>query len=249
MPALVDAGPTATSRSDRFLFGGLVALVVAATMSGLRTDVTIWGHELTIRPDQVVLLALLPAIAVALTRRGLARSWSLLHLPVFAFLAANAVASVAASGVPRREPPGHGAHDRLRRDVHRGRGPGHRPAGVGPSAPRGRRRARLRPRALRHRGAPAVCDRHRRGRSDVRPGRPALRHGEVDLPRGQPPRRVHAAPRHLLGGPSGLGVGRSPSRRVVRRLLPRGPRASSSRWLGPPGSAFSSACSCSASLS
>src|SRR4030095_2620400 len=100
VPALVDAGPIATSRSDRFLFGGLVALVVAATMSGLRTDVTIWGHELTIRPDQVVLLALLPAIAVALTRRGLARSWSLLHLPVFAFLAANAVASVAASGVP-----------------------------------------------------------------------------------------------------------------------------------------------------
>jgi hypothetical protein len=99
VPALVDAGPTTTSRSDRFLFGGLVALVVAATMSGLRTDVTIRGHELTIRPDQVVLLALLPAMAVALTRRGLARSWSVLHLPVFAFLAANAVASVAASRV------------------------------------------------------------------------------------------------------------------------------------------------------
>jgi O-Antigen ligase len=99
VPALVDTGPTATSGSDRFLFGGLVALVVAATMSGLSTDVTIWGHEFTIRPDQVVLLALLPAIAVALTRRGLARCWSILHLPVFAFLAANAVASVTASGV------------------------------------------------------------------------------------------------------------------------------------------------------
>lgn len=97
--AVVDAGPTATSWSDRVLFGGLVALVVAATMSGLRTDVTIWGREFTIRPDQVVLLALLPAIIVALTRRGLARWWSVLHIPVFAFLAANAVASVAASGV------------------------------------------------------------------------------------------------------------------------------------------------------
>ena len=99
MPAVVDAGPPATSWSDRVLFGGLVALVVAATMSGLTTDVTIQGHELTIRPDQVVLLVLLPAIAVALTRRGLARWWSVLHLPVFAFLAVNAVASVAASGV------------------------------------------------------------------------------------------------------------------------------------------------------
>lgn len=95
----IDAGPTATPWSDRVLFGGLVALVVAATMSGLRTDVTIRGYELTIRPDQVVLVALLPAIAVALTRRGLARWWSVLHTPVFAFLAANAVASVAASGV------------------------------------------------------------------------------------------------------------------------------------------------------
>lgn len=99
VPAVVDAGPTPTSWSDRVLFGGLVALVVAATMSGLRTDVTIRGRELTIRPDQVVLLALLPAIAVALTRRGLARWWSALHLPVFALLAANAVASVTASGV------------------------------------------------------------------------------------------------------------------------------------------------------
>jgi hypothetical protein len=99
VPTLVDAGPTAMSRSDRVLFGGLVALVVAATMSGLRTNVTIRGYELTIRPDQVVLLALLPSIAVALTRRGLTRWWSVLHIPVFAFLAANAVASVAASGV------------------------------------------------------------------------------------------------------------------------------------------------------
>jgi hypothetical protein len=98
-PTVDDAGPSATSWSDRVLFGGLVALVVAATMSGLRTDVTIIGHALTIRPDQVVLLALMPAIAVALTRRGLARWWSVLHLPVFAFLAANAVASVAASEV------------------------------------------------------------------------------------------------------------------------------------------------------
>jgi len=99
VPTPVDVGPTAVSWSDRYLFGGLVALVVAATMSGLKIDVTIRGHELTIRPDQVVLLALLPAIAVALTRRGLARWWSILHLPVFAFLAVNAVASVAASGV------------------------------------------------------------------------------------------------------------------------------------------------------
>src|SRR4029453_15227776 len=95
----VDAGPIATAWSDRVLFGGLVALVVAATMSGLRTDVTIRGYELTIRPDQVGLLAPLPAIAVALARGGFYRSWSVLHLPVFAFLAANAVASVAASGV------------------------------------------------------------------------------------------------------------------------------------------------------
>jgi putative spermidine/putrescine transport system permease protein len=99
VPTVVDAGSTATFCSDRVLFGGLVALVVAATMSGLRTDVTIWGFELTIRPDQVVLLALLPAIAVALMRRGLARWWSVLHIPVFAFLSANALASVAASGV------------------------------------------------------------------------------------------------------------------------------------------------------
>jgi hypothetical protein len=93
------AGPTVTSWSDRLLFGGLAGLVVAATMSGLRTDVIIFGREFTIRPDQVVLLALLPAIAVALARRGFARWWSVLHLPVFAFLAANAVASIAASGV------------------------------------------------------------------------------------------------------------------------------------------------------
>jgi len=99
VPAPVDAGPTAVSWSDNVLFGGLVALVVAATMSGIKTDVTLRGYEVTIRPDQVVLLALLPAIAVALTRRGLARWWSVLHLPVFAFLAVNAVASVAASGV------------------------------------------------------------------------------------------------------------------------------------------------------
>jgi hypothetical protein len=99
VPTLVDAGPPAMSGSDCVLFGGLVALVVAATMSGLTTDVTIRGYELTIRPDQVVLLALLPSIAVALTRRGFTRWWSVLHIPVFAFLAANAVASVAASGV------------------------------------------------------------------------------------------------------------------------------------------------------
>ena len=99
VPAPVDAGPTAVSWSDNVLFGGLVALVVAATMSGIKADVTLRGYEVTIRPDQVVLLALLPAIAVALTRRGLARWWSVLHLPVFAFLAVNAVASVAASGV------------------------------------------------------------------------------------------------------------------------------------------------------
>jgi len=99
VPAPVDAGPSAVSWSDNVLFGGLVALVVAATMSGIKTDVTLRGYEVTIRPDQVVLLALLPAIAVALTRRGLARWWSVLHLPVFAFLAVNAVASVAASGV------------------------------------------------------------------------------------------------------------------------------------------------------
>jgi hypothetical protein len=95
----VDAGRTATSWSDSALFAGLVALVIAATMSDLRTDVIVWGREFTIRPDQVVLLALLPAIAVSLTRRGLARWWSVLHLPVFAFLAANAAASIAASRV------------------------------------------------------------------------------------------------------------------------------------------------------
>ena len=99
VPAGAGAGLTATLWSDRVLFGGLVALVVAATMSGLMIDVTIWGREFTIRPDQVVLLALLPFIIVALRRRGLTRWWSVLHLPAFAFLAANAVASVVASGV------------------------------------------------------------------------------------------------------------------------------------------------------
>jgi len=93
------AAPLVTPWSDRILFGGLVALVAAGTMSGLTRDVSIGGREFTIRPDQVVLLALLPAIAVALMRRGLARRNSVLHLPVFAFLAANALASVAVSRV------------------------------------------------------------------------------------------------------------------------------------------------------
>ena len=143
MPTVVDAGPTATSWSDRVLFGGLVALVVAATMSGLWTDVTIWGREFTIRPDQVVLLALLPAIAVALTRRGL---WPLVVGPAPSRVRVSRRQRrglVRRLRGARREPPGHGAHDRLRRDVHRGRGPHHGPAGVGPAAPRGGRRARL----------------------------------------------------------------------------------------------------------
>ena len=178
----VDAGPTATPWSDRVLFGGLVALVVAATMSGLRTDVTIRGYELTIRPDQVVLLALLPAIAVALARGGFYRSWSVLHLPVFAFLAANAVASVAASGVRDVSLQGTALMT-----VYVAMYTGvvvliaDRPV-VGPSASRGGRRARLRPRALQHGGDPAVRGRHRRGGCDVRPGGPAFRDGEVDLP-------------------------------------------------------------------
>ena len=88
-----------TSWSDRGVFGGLVALVMAATMSGLTRDVTVWGRELTIRPDQVVLLALLPAIGAALLRRGRARRLAALHLPVLAFLAVNALASVAVSTV------------------------------------------------------------------------------------------------------------------------------------------------------
>ena len=99
VPAVTGIRSTATSWSDRVLFGGLVALVAAATMSGLSTDVTIGGRAVTIRPDQVVLLALLPALAVALARQGLVRRYSVLHLPVFAFLAANALASVAASRV------------------------------------------------------------------------------------------------------------------------------------------------------
>ena len=99
VPAVTGIRSTATSWSDRVLFSGLVALVAAATMSGLSADVTVGGRAVTIRPDQVVLLALLPALAVALARQGLVRRYSVLHLPVLAFLAANALASVAVSRV------------------------------------------------------------------------------------------------------------------------------------------------------
>src|SRR5262245_40075173 len=106
-----------TSWSDRVVFGGLVALVAAATMSGLTRDVTIWGREFTIRPDQVVLLALLPAIAAALVRRGRVRRFAALHLPVLAFLRRQRARVGRRLHRARREPAGHGAHGRLRGHV------------------------------------------------------------------------------------------------------------------------------------
>jgi hypothetical protein len=82
---------------DRLVHPGLVGLLIASTMNGLSADWAVFGREITVRPDQVVLVFLLPVLALAY---GLGRFR--LHLNrfewvVLAFLFTNFASSMLIS--------------------------------------------------------------------------------------------------------------------------------------------------------
>jgi hypothetical protein len=82
---------------DRLVHPGLAGLLIASTMNGLSADWAVFGREITVRPDQVVLVFLLPILALAY---GLGRFR--LHLNrfewvVLAFLFTNFASSMLIS--------------------------------------------------------------------------------------------------------------------------------------------------------
>jgi len=82
---------------DFGLFVGLVVLLTASTMNGLTSEVRAGALSMTIRPDQVVLVLLLPLLAVAFVQRRLRWHRTSLDVPVLGLFLANAFASVVFS--------------------------------------------------------------------------------------------------------------------------------------------------------
>jgi hypothetical protein len=68
-PRTASAGGNAgVSRNslDRVLYVGLIALLIAGTMNGLALEWHGGGTEFTLRPDQAVLILMLPLVFLAL---------------------------------------------------------------------------------------------------------------------------------------------------------------------------------------
>jgi hypothetical protein len=86
---------------DLCLYVALVALLVASTMNGLSVDWAVLGTEVTIRPDQVVLLFLLPTVALAFVLSRLRFHVTLFDGVVLAFIFSNAASSILVSHSPK----------------------------------------------------------------------------------------------------------------------------------------------------
>lgn len=81
-------------RIDALVNIGLVALLIASTLNGLSFEWGVLGTELTIRPDQVVLVCLLPVLALACLLGRLRLHFILFEWVVLGFLLSNVAASM-----------------------------------------------------------------------------------------------------------------------------------------------------------
>jgi hypothetical protein len=87
--------------SDSLPLAGLVSLVAASTLNGLTFEVSVGTLRMTVRPDQVILLLLLPLLSVTLVQRRLRWHRTRADLPVLGLLITNALASVLFSPLKR----------------------------------------------------------------------------------------------------------------------------------------------------
>lgn len=86
-------------RMDTLVYLGLVALLIASTLNGLSLELGSVGIDITIRPDQVVLVCVAPLLVLAWARRRLRVRVILFDWVVLGFLLSNAVASLLFSPV------------------------------------------------------------------------------------------------------------------------------------------------------
>jgi hypothetical protein len=93
----VEAIRTASRRPpwrEHVLYLGLVALLVATTLNGLTVDWRVLGSDITLRPDQLVIVLLFPLLVLESLRGGVRVRLILFDWVVLAFLVSNGVASL-----------------------------------------------------------------------------------------------------------------------------------------------------------
>ena len=85
---------------DRLLHGGLIALLIASTMNGLSLEWRVSGTEFTVRPDQVVLVLLVPLVFLAFVLGRFRFQWTLFDWVVLGFFGSNFAASILSGSSP-----------------------------------------------------------------------------------------------------------------------------------------------------
>src|SRR5687768_1961555 len=85
---------------DRLLHGGLIALLIASTMNSLSLEWRVSGTEFTVRPDQVVLVLLVPLVFLAFILGRFRFQLTLFDWVVLGFLGSNFAASIVSAPSP-----------------------------------------------------------------------------------------------------------------------------------------------------
>lgn len=84
-------------RIDTFVKVGLTGLLIASTLNGLTFDWQVFGREITVRPDQVVLVVILPLLALAVILGRFRLHLILFDWVVLGFLVSNVTSSLLVS--------------------------------------------------------------------------------------------------------------------------------------------------------
>lgn len=92
-----------SEQADRVqpLLAGLVLLLVASTLNGFTAEASLGAFRLTVRPDQVVLVLLLPLLGLAMLQRRVRWRRTILGWPVLGIVVANAFSSILFSASKR----------------------------------------------------------------------------------------------------------------------------------------------------